>query len=98
MVNSGVVVSQEVGADVLDVLPILLAKVTRPIVVAKSIAKGQPGVGSVDVSLIVNNFVHLSGDMGLVLCGETANDDVVIEVITSDLSVHIVRLATIRTC
>ena len=63
---SGVVVVQQVGADVINVLPVFLTEVAWTIVVAKAVAKGQPCSCSVDVSLIIDDLIHLGGDMILV--------------------------------
>ena len=97
LIYGGVVVSQKVGTDVFNMLPVFLAEVTRAVVVAQTVAEGQPCGGGVDVSLVIDDLVDLCGDMVFILSGETADDKFVIVVITGYLAIYVVRLAAIRT-
>ena len=96
-VNGGVVVSQQVVADVVNMLVVsfTIVSLSCTFVFRNALSDGQPGVSGAGISLVVDDFVDLRGHMGLVLCRETADDNVVIQVISCHLSIHIVTLAAI---
>ena len=77
-------------------LPVILAKVTAVASISShTTSNGQPCVGCIDVSLVVDDFVDLSVNMSLVFSREASYDNVVISVVARHLAIPVVGLAAV---
>ena len=86
--DASVVVVQQRIPDEVDVLVVGLAKVTTAcaFVLRHALPNRKPSVGSVDVSFVMNHLVHLCGDMLDSFSRKTTYNDIVIVVISNQLS------------
>ena len=62
-VNVGVGISEQIIADVVDMLVILLVEMSALTCRCNAAANGKPSVGGIDVSFVMDDLVDLIGDM-----------------------------------
>ena len=74
---------------------VVFSKVAWTFVFGDTFAYIEPSVGRIDVALIVDDLVHLRGHMGGVFGGKTTHDDVIIIVVSGQLSIPLVGTAAV---
>lgn len=80
-----------------DVVGLTIVSATCALVLCDALTNGKPGVAGVDVSFIVDDFVDLCGHVVFIFSRKASNDDVIVGVIASYLTIPVVGFARITT-
>ena len=96
LIHGRIAIVQQVGTDVVHVLVVILVVMARTAFFSRdALADLQPGGRSGEVALVGDGTVALGGHTGGGAGGETADDDIVVNVATSHLTVGVVAQAAI---